>query len=262
MRIPIYQVDAFTSRPFGGNPAAVCPLERWPSDALMQSIAAENNLSETAFLVREGEGYRLRWFTPTVEVDLCGHGTLAAAHVVLGRLAPELPAVTFQTQSGPLTVKRAGGRLSMTLPRRAPERVEPPPGLARALGVTPLETWRSRDLMAVLAHEEQVRELVPDLAAVAELDAPGVIVTAPGRAIDFVSRYFGPRVGIPEDPVTGSAHCTLVPYWAERLGKSRLHAFQVSARGGELFCQNGEDLVVVAGHVADYLEGFIEAPEG
>ncbi|HZZ85997.1 MAG TPA: PhzF family phenazine biosynthesis protein [Anaeromyxobacteraceae bacterium] len=262
MRVPIYQVDAFTSRPFGGNPAAVCPLERWPADALLQSIASENNLSETAFLVPEGEGWHLRWFTPTVEVDLCGHATLAAAHVVLTRLSPARESVSFRTASGVLTVKRAGGRLSMTLPRLAPERIEPPPGLARALGVEPLETWRSHDLMAVLASEELVRDLAPDLAAVAGLDAPGLIVTAQGRAVDFVSRYFGPRLGLPEDPVTGSAHCTLVPYWAERLGKSRLHAFQVSARGGELFCQSGEDLVVLAGHVADYLEGVLQVPEG
>jgi PhzF family phenazine biosynthesis protein len=265
MRLRLWQVDAFTDRVFAGNPAAVVPLPAWLPDPVLRAIAAENNLSETAFLVREEGGWRIRWFTPAVEVELCGHATLASAFVVLTHLAPGA-GVTFQSQSGPLTVARgAGGLLEMTFPRLPGEPVEPsswPGELSRALGRAPREALRSsRKWMAVLDRAEDVRALRPDLDAVAALDLPGLIVTAPGDGeADFVSRYFGPKVGIPEDPVTGSAHCTLAPYWAARLGKRRLLAHQVSARGGRLECEDTGDAVRIAGRAAQYLVGEIDVP--
>jgi predicted PhzF superfamily epimerase YddE/YHI9 len=261
MRIPIHQVDAFTDHVFGGNPAAVCPLERWLPDETLQAIASENNLSETAFLVRSGEGYELRWFTPAVEVDLCGHATLAAAHVVFRHLRPSRHEVSFATrEAGTLRVlRRADDRLELTLPRRPGVACAPPAALVAALGRAPRETLLARDLVAVLGSEDEVRALVPDLGAVRELDALGLVVTAPGRDVDFVSRYFGPRVGIPEDPVTGSAHCTLVPYWSAQLGKTQLEARQVSSRGGWLSCEDrvAEGTVALVGRAAQYLEGVI-----
>ncbi|ABS24829.1 PhzF family phenazine biosynthesis protein [Anaeromyxobacter sp. Fw109-5] len=266
MRIPIWQVDAFTERVFAGNPAAVCTLERWLPDETLRAVAAENALSETAFLVREGgEGgeYAIRWFTPEVEVDLCGHATLASGFVVLSVLEPARAAVTFRSQSGLLGVSRGeGGRLVMTFPRRAPAPVEPPPLLVGALGRRPLETLRARDLVAVLDSEDAVRAAAPDLAAVAGLDALGLAITAPGsRGADFVSRYFAPQAGVPEDPVTGSAHCTLAPYWAARLGKRRLLAHQVSRRGGVVECEDTGEAVVLAGRAALYLTGELTLPD-
>jgi PhzF family phenazine biosynthesis protein len=264
MRLPIWQIDAFTDRVFAGNPAAVVALERWPADDVLRAIAAENNLSETAFLRRDGEGWQLRWFTPTVEVELCGHATLASALVVLTHLEPSRDAVTFASQSGPLAVaRRAGGLLEMTLPRRRACPSPTPDALVHALDRRPAETLRSLDYVAVLERADDVRALRPDLDAIARIDAPGLIVTAPGDGeADFVSRYFGPRVGIPEDPVTGSAHCTLAPYWARRLGRTRLVAHQVSARGGRLECEDvpGEDAVRIAGRAVQYLEGSIDVP--
>ncbi len=260
MRIPLYQIDAFTDRVFGGNPAAVCPLRRWLPDATLLAIAAENNLSETAFLVRQGGDFAIRWFTPVVEVDLCGHATLASAHLVLERLEPSRREVVFRSRSGALRVERRDSGLRMVFPRHPASPVEPPPELARAIGRTPRETLRARNLMAVVDTEDEVRALAPDLAAVAALDAPGLVVTAPGRSADFVSRFFAPREGIPEDPVTGSAHCTLVPYWSSRLGKKDLVARQVSRRGGVLRCEDLGDAVAIAGRAALYLEGTIEVP--
>jgi PhzF family phenazine biosynthesis protein len=257
MELPLYQVDAFASEPFRGNPAAVMPLDAWLPDATLQAIAAENNLSETAFLVRNGPDYDLRWFTPELEIDLCGHATLASGFVVLAELEPLRESVTFHTRSGPLAVTRDGPRLAMDFPARPPEPCATPEGLARGLGRAPERTLRSRDLLAVFATEEDVLALRPDMALLAALDALGVIVTAPGRGADFVSRFFAPRAGVPEDPVTGSAHCTLVPYWSERLGKKRLHAFQVSRRGGELFCENRGERVGIAGHAVLVLEGTL-----
>ncbi len=257
MELRLYQVDAFASELFRGNPAAVVPLERWLADDVMQAIAAENNLSETAFFVPQGPDYDLRWFTPKVEMDLCGHATLASAFILFTHLAPLRESVTFHTRSGPLTVAREGERLVMDFPSRPPVRCAAPPGLAAALGRTPVATLTARDLMAVFEHEGEVRALAPDIGAVAALGVHAVIVTAPGRAVDFVSRFFAPAVGVPEDPVTGSAHCTLTPYWAERLGRPRLHAHQVSARGGELFCELRGDRVALAGHAVLYLEGTI-----
>jgi PhzF family phenazine biosynthesis protein len=265
--LPLFQVDAFADEPLGGNPAAVMPLGHWLPDQALAALAAENNLAETAFLVPEGDRWAIRWFTPKVEVELCGHATLAAAWVVFHRLAPERRTVTFRSPAGPLEVTRdEAGLLAMTLPRRAPRPLPPPPDLLAALRGAPLlECWRATDLLAVLGSEAEVRALDPDLAAVARLDAPGLIVTAPGApggGADFVSRCFYPNDGIPEDPVTGSAHCTLAPYWAGRLGRRELTALQASRRGGRLGCQDRpEDGVVrLTGRAALYLEGTAYVP--
>lgn len=256
--LPIYQVDAFASAVFAGNPAAVCPLEDWLPDSVMQSIAAENNLAETAFFVKQGETYDLRWFTPLVEVDLCGHATLASAYVISEHLAPELDRVVFQSRSGPLMVTREGELFTLDLPAKAPEPIEIGPEIAEALGATPLELWRADKNMAVLANQAAVRAVQPDFAKIAALPGDGLIVTAPGDDCDFVSRYFAPHAGIPEDPVTGSAHCVLTPYWARRLDKQKLSARQVSARGGELMVEDRGDRVLIAGRVAPYMEGRIK----
>ena len=259
MRIPLYQIDAFADGPFTGNPAAVCPLEEWLPDNVMQAIAAENNLSETAFFVPEGDGYRLRWFTPTSEVDLCGHATLASAFVVFRWLIPRRNAVTFQTvQAGPLTVSRDGDLLALDFPARPPSPCAMPDGIAAALGRQPAAVLAARDYLAVYETAEDIRALTPDFAAIARLDRFAVIVTAPGTGgIDFVSRFFAPARGVDEDPVTGSAHCTLIPYWAGRLGKTRLEARQLSRRGGALICALQGDRVTIAGRAVLYLEGRI-----
>ena len=258
MNIPIYQVDAFTLGPFSGNPAAVCPLDAWLDDATLQSVAAENNLSETAFIVGSDKGYDLRWFTPAIEVDLCGHATLAAGYVVLNHLQPDLDAVAFETLSGRLTVTRDGDRLSMDFPARAPTPVVVSQALSDALGEAPSEVHMSRDILAVYDDEARVRALSPDQDRLLALDEGlGVIATARGDAVDFVSRFFVPKAGIAEDPVTGSAHCTLVPFWAERLGKSQLVAHQVSPRGGELHCEHRGDRVIMSGKCTLFLTGSI-----
>jgi len=254
----IYQVDAFTLGPFSGNPAAVCPLDTWLADDTMQNIAAENNLSETAFIVAQENGYDLRWFTPLVEVDLCGHATLAAGYVVLNHLRPVLRSVSFETISGKLIVTRDGDRLSMDFPARAPTPAPVSEVLSDALGQAPSEVYLSRDILAVYDDEESVRSLSPDQAKLATLDEGlGVIVTAKGDTVDFVSRFFAPKAGVAEDPVTGSAHCTLVPFWAERLGRSQLVAHQVSARGGELHCELRGDRVIMSGQCVLFLTGSI-----
>lgn len=257
MRLPIYQIDAFTDRIFGGNPAAVVPLESWLPDATMQAIAAENNLAETAFFVRDGARYDLRWFTPTVEVDLCGHATLAAGYLILTRLSPGADRVDFMTRSGKLSVTRVGEHFALDFPSRPPEPVASGKAVAEALGAAPVELLAARDYLAVFEHEDQVRALRPDMEKVAALDRFAVIATAPGTSCDFVSRFFAPAQGVPEDPVTGSAHCTLIPYWAKRLGRSKLHARQISARVGELFCEDLGPRVSIGGRAALYLEGVI-----
>lgn len=255
MSIPYFQIDAFTGRLFGGNPAGVCLLEEWRADEVLQSIAMENNLSETAFVVRRGEGFDLRWFTPTVEVDLCGHATLAAAHVLFHHGRWEADGIAFSTKSGVLTVARDGGRLTLDFPSRPAGECEASQDLIEGLGAVPAHTAKARDYLAVFENERAVRELRPDMTALARLDCLGIIATAPGDDCDFVSRFFAPRAGVPEDPVTGSAHCTLIPYWAERLGKSTLHARQVSARGGELFCEDRGERVGIGGECVTYSIG-------
>ena len=258
MTAPIYQVDAFTVGPFSGNPAAVCPLDAWLDDATMQSIAAENNLSETAFIVAREQVYDLRWFTPAVEVDLCGHATLAAGYVVLNHLQPDLDSVAFETISGKLTVTREGELLSMDFPARSPTPGVVWEALSEALGEAPSEVLLSRDILAVYDDEASVRSLSPDQAKLLAIEEGlGVIATAKGGAVDFVSRFFVPKAGIAEDPVTGSAHCTLVPFWAERLGQSKLVAHQVSPRGGELHCEHRGDRVIISGQCTLFLTGSI-----
>ncbi len=255
--IPIYQVDAFASEVFAGNPAAVCPLEAWLPDQVMQAVAAENNLSETAFFVKQGEVYDLRWFTPAAEVDLCGHATLGSAYVIATHLDPGAERTVFHTRSGPLTVTRKRELYTLDLPAQPAERIETSAEASAALGRPPVELWDGGKTMAVLEDEAAVRAVSPDLAKVAALPGDGLIVTGPGDDCDFVSRYFAPHVGIPEDPVTGSAHCVLTPYWAKRLGKARLTARQVSLRGGELVVEDKGARVLVSGRVAPYLEGRI-----
>ena len=267
MDVPIYQVDAFATDVFTGNPAAVCLLEAWPDERLLQAIAAENNLSETAFLVRTSEAFEIRWFTPVTEVALCGHATLASAFVLFAcRQWPGL-SVRFETRkSGALAVTRKGDLLEMDFPARPPHRRSAPVGVAEALGgVTPREVLGSaEDLLVLLENEAAVRAVRPDFSALERVECRGIIVTAPGEGCDFVSRFFAPRVGVAEDPVTGSAHCVLVPYWAAVLGRDTLHARQVSARGGELFCRNEGPRVVISGRAALYLAGTITvaAPAG
>jgi PhzF family phenazine biosynthesis protein len=258
MELPIYQVDAFASRLFAGNPAAVCPLDGWLSDAVMQAIAAENNLSETAFFVKTGPGrFDLRWFTPATEVDLCGHATLGSAFVIANHLEPSLTEMRFESRSGPLTATRDGEVYTLDFPAARPTRAADDPRIAAALGAAPAEVWCDRNTMAVFATEAEVAALAPEMAAVAALETGGVIATAPGADCDFVSRYFAPQAGIPEDPVTGSAHCELTPYWAEHLGRAKLHAKQISARGGELTVGLRGGRVLISGRVAPYMEGRI-----
>jgi len=258
VEIPLYQIDAFTSRVFGGNPAAVCPLATWLPAETMQAIAAENNLSETAFFVKEGGDYELRWFTPATEVDLCGHATLATAALIFERLAPGSAQVRFRTRSGPLEVSRDGELLIMDFPARPASPIKRSAAVVEALGAEPTELLAApRDHLAVFEDERAVRALAPDFRALAALERKGMIVTAPGEDSDFVSRFFAPAVGIAEDPVTGSAHCTLTPYWSKRLGKRRLSARQLSARGGELVCEDRGARVAIMGRTAFYLEGTI-----
>jgi PhzF family phenazine biosynthesis protein len=260
MRTPIFQVDAFTTRRFAGNPAAVMPMDGFLADATLQAIAAENNLAETAFLNPQGGDYQLRWFTPATEVPLCGHATLASAAVVMERLEPGRTHVVFHSASGPLTVNRVGTVYVMDFPARPSERVTPPAGLVEALGAVPTEVFANAfNYLAVLENAQLLRELAPDMAAIARLDRHGVIVTTSGDGqFDFISRYFAPAKGIPEDPVTGSAHCMLAPYWANRLGKTTFRAFQASRRGGELICRLKGDRVELEGSCVFYLEGEVE----
>lgn len=257
--IPIYQIDAFTREPFAGNPAAVCVLDDWLDDAVLQNIAAENNLSETAFIVAGESGYDLRWFTPNMEVDLCGHATLASAFVVFEFLQPQADCVRFASASGELIVnKDEQGRLAMDFPATPADSLACTPLIEQALGMRPQEVYLSRDLLAVFETEQQVRSLQPDMDKILQIpDALGVIATAPGEGVDFVSRFFAPRAGVPEDPVTGSAHCTLIPYWAVRLGKNVMHARQLSRRGGDVFCEHRGERVLISGHAALYLRGQI-----
>lgn len=259
MRIPLYQVDAFASQVFAGNPAAVCLLDRWVDDPILQAVAAENNLPETAFLVRNAQGFDLRWFTPVSEVALCGHATLASAFVLFSYQKWPEEHIRFQTRkSGELMVTKRDDLFEMDFPARPAYAQAPPAGLNEALRVTPQEVLGSaEDLLVVLDSERTVKAVQPDFFALEHVACRGIIITARGDRSDFVSRFFAPRVGIPEDPVTGSAHCVLVPYWAGVLRKNDFHAFQVSKRGGELFCKHAGDRVKISGRAVLYMEGTI-----
>jgi PhzF family phenazine biosynthesis protein len=257
MKLPIYQVDAFTDRLFAGNPAAVVLLDEWLPVSTLAAIASENNLAETAFVIPHSEVMPLRWFTPTVEVDLCGHATLAAAHVLFRHLLPSAERLVFATRSGNLTVTRAGEMLTLDFPTRPGTPLPITEALVCALGVKPVEALAARDWMIILESESQVQHFQPNFSRIATLDTFAVIVTAPGEQVDYVYRFFAPRQGIPEDPVTGSANCTLVPYWAARLGKWQLAAKQLSMRGGDLYCALQGDRVAIAGYAVEYLRGEI-----
>ena len=260
MKRPLWQIDAFSGRRFGGNPAAVVVLDAWLSDETLLAIAAENNLSETAYLVRESDHYGIRWFTPREEVPLCGHATLASAWVVLHRLAPTWTRVVFHSRSGELPVERHGDRLVLDFPLGELEPAPESPALVAALGHAPRELYAGWHWLALYDSEEEVRALRPNMAGIVATGIHGIVVTARGKDCDFVSRFFAPAAGVPEDPVTGSAHTRLVPFWAERLGKTTFFARQVSARGGELWCElrKEEKRVLIAGEAVLYLEGTIE----
>jgi PhzF family phenazine biosynthesis protein len=257
MKIPIYQIDAFTDERFRGNPAAVCILQEWLPDETMQKIAAENNLAETAFVVSKKNSFELRWFTPKTEVDLCGHATLATAYAFKEHLDYQHDEIDFKTKSGILKIIFGGDFISMIFPRRPPEICKAPEELLRGINVQPVEVLKSRDFLVILDAEEDVIQLKPDFEKLKSVDALGVIVTAKGRDADFVSRFFAPKVGINEDPVTGSSHSTLIPYWSKKLSKNKLVALQLSERGGKLFCEDLGDKVKIAGKAVTYLTGEI-----
>lgn len=260
MKLEIFQVDAFTSKPFGGNPAAVVPLTEWLPDETMLKIAGENNLSETAFFVKEGDAYHIRWFTPTIEVNLCGHATLASAHVIFNCLNSEENYIKFHSdRSGELSVAKDGDLMILDFPSYPMSAIEQSDELAQAVGKVPVRMWESQGNMVFLLMESEsdIRALEPDQSALAKIDFDEVIVMAPGDDSDFVSRMFAPRIGIPEDPVTGAIHCSLIPYWAEQLNKDKLFARQVSERGGELFCELKGDRVRIGGNATLYLKGEI-----
>jgi PhzF family phenazine biosynthesis protein len=257
MQVPLYQVDAFSSKLFAGNPAAICPLDEWLPDETMQAIAAENNLAETAFFVANGDRFHLRWFTPGCEVDLCGHATLASAHVLFHELQAPGNAIYFDTKSGELIVRRDGDLLTLDFPSRPPGPTAVHPSLLSALGGRPVEILAASDYLVRYSSAEEVAALSPNMLALMDIDKFAVIVTAPGADCDFVSRFFAPAKGVPEDPVTGRAHCTLIPYWAGQLGKNTLYARQISRRGGELFCSLKGDRVEIAGRAALFLRGQI-----
>lgn len=258
MNLKIYQVDAFASAIFHGNPAAVCPLEKWLTEEQMQNIAMENNLAETAFFVKEEDGYTLRWFTPQTEVDLCGHATLASAHVLFEYLGYDKEVIRFHTNSGILTVRRKGDRLTMDFPTAELSNFEPPAVLEEALRIAPAEVYKDTDILYVVNNGLQLRNMDPNFRLLKQLDTRGVIVTAPGIGdVDFLSRFFAPAVGVDEDPVTGSAHTMLTPYWSKRLGKKRLIGRQISKRGGTVYCEDKGDRVELSGEACTYLEGTI-----
>ncbi len=258
MKIPIYQIDAFADKMFSGNPAAVCPLNEWIEDSLMHNIAAENNLAETAFFVSRGDIFEIRWFTPAAEINLCGHATLASAHVLFRHLDYKKDKIIFTCKSGELVVSKAGDIITLNFPSNKPAPVSMPSGLIEAIGAKPDEIYKARDFMAVFRSANDIMTIRPNFDLLARVDAHGIIVTAPGGDCDFVSRFFAPRLGINEDPVTGSAQTTLIPFWSERLGKKKMRARQLSKRGGELFCEDLENRVLISGRAVTYLRGEIE----
>jgi PhzF family phenazine biosynthesis protein len=259
MKILLYQVDAFTDHLFGGNPAAVCPLEKWLPAPIMQYIAMENNLSETAFFVRENDQFAIRWFTPLAEVDLCGHATLASAHVIFNYTEKERQSISFMSRSGKLNVSRNGDLITLNFPADIIHQAELPPKLLQSLNVNPVSTYAGKtDFMIILDSQRAVELVSPDFGLMKESGGRGVVVTAPGDDADFVSRFFAPQVGVDEDPVTGSAHTTLTPYWSEKLGKTDLTAKQLSKRVGHLWCKYLGDRVEISGNAVTYLKGEIE----
>ncbi|MFC2126157.1 PhzF family phenazine biosynthesis protein [Bacteroidota bacterium] len=259
MRLKLYQIDAFTEKPFTGNPAAVVPLPSWIPDHLLQYIALENNLSETAFFVKTDSKYEIRWFTPEQEVDLCGHATLATAYVIFNSFDPENDDLSFHSKSGPLNVFRNENEMiSLNFPSRKPEHVAQKQDFTDCFNKEPISVWKSRDYLFEYSNEQEIINLQPEFDVISNLDCLGLIVTAKGKKYDFVSRFFAPKVGIPEDPVTGSAHSTLIPFWSEKLNKDVLTAYQCSTRGGELFCENIGDRVIISGRAVQYLEGEID----
>ncbi len=258
MILKLYQIDAFASRPFTGNPAAVVPLDAWLPDATLQAIGEENNLAETAYFVNTGSALQIRWFTPLAEVKLCGHATLASAFVLFNFLDWPGDSVVFQSASGPLSVSRNGAQLTLDFPSQAPESLPAPQELVTGLGSMPRQCLANEDYVAVFESEQELASLRPDFYALAQLDRRGVIVTAPGDTVDFVARFFAPKLGVPEDPVTGSAYTHLTPYWAVRLNKAVLKARQISRRGGEIGCELHGDRVHISGHAVSYLEGTID----
>ena len=259
MKIPIYQVDAFTSEVFKGNPAAVCPLKEWLPDEVMQKIAQENNLSETAFFINKNDSFDIRWFTPVSELDLAGHPTLATAHVIIEELNFKLDKIIFKTKIGDtLNVTKKNNLFLMDFPSRPPRIYDNIELVSDALRKKPLALFRHRDVVAIFENEEDIKSIIPDMEKLKELDCPAVIVTAPGKEVDFVSRNFAPKLGIPEDPVTGSAHCELIPYWSKILDKKELLAHQISDRGGKLYCTHNEDRVTIGGEAVTFLRGEIE----
>lgn len=257
MKIPIYQVDAFTNKLFKGNPAAICVLDSWIDDELMQKIAKENNLSETAFFTKNGAKYDLRWFTPVREVSLCGHATLASAFIIFNFIEKDITEIEFNTKSGILTVSKAGDMISMIFPSRELVECEVPECLVKGLGKMPVKVLKTRSYLAVFEKEEDIRNLNLNMEELKKLDLSGVIVTAKGNEADFVSRYFAPGIGLNEDPVTGSAHCTLVPYWKKILNKTQFTAYQLSERSGILYCTDMGDNVKISGEAVLFSEGFI-----
>ena len=259
MKIPIYQVDAFTSKVFKGNPAAVCPLEEWIPEKTMQEIAKENNLSETAFFISNDEKFDIRWFTPVSELDLAGHPTLATAHVIIEELNLKFDEIVFKTKIGDtLSVTKKNNLFLMDFPSRPPEIYDNIELVSEALRKKPLALFRHRDALAIFANEEDIKSINPNMEKLSKLDCPAVIVSAPGDNIDFVSRNFAPKLGIPEDPVTGSAHCQLIPYWSKILKKKELLANQISNRGGKLYCTHNNDRVTIGGEAVTFLRGEIE----
>lgn len=257
-KLKLYQADAFAGKLFQGNPAAVCPLDEWLPKPLMQSIAAENNLAETAFYVKDGDEYDLKWFTPVSEVDLCGHATLATAHILFNHEGYTGNEIIFRSNSGKLKVTRSSDLLTLDFPTDKIERVETPATIASALNVPVLETWKGKmDYMAVLASQSDLEKAQPDFRLIATLGTRGLIITANGNEADFVSRYFAPQYGIDEDPVTGSAHTTLIPYWSKKLGKNEMSALQLSKRRGELQCKYLGERVEISGRAKTYLAGEI-----
>jgi PhzF family phenazine biosynthesis protein len=258
MTIPFYQVDAFTDRLFGGNPAGVCPLEQWLPDETMQKIAMENNVSETAFFIKKGEGFHIRWFTPKVEVNLCGHATLASAHVIFTDCGYQGEIISFESRSGILNVTRENDQLILDFPSNIPQRAALPNDFVQALNITPVQCFRGKDdYLLLYKSQQEIEALIPDFRKLEKVDARAVIVTAPGNNADFVSRFFAPRVGVDEDPVTGSAHTVLIPFWSEKLNKKEMKALQLSRRGGTLFCRCKGDRVDIGGKAVTFLKGEI-----